>query len=196
MRYSAGMTSKVFGFIESRKMAELMLNGNSKEELTQIIEAENLFSLRDVKRLRRTVNYVYKRLTSLPREALYIIASPDIEAAKILVLIGIMKTDELFGEFVYEVYRMKLILGEKCIENRDLSDFFDDKASQSEDVSRWSESGIQKLKNCYIRNLVDAGLVIDARTKEVKQVLLSSKIEKLLSDNEMVYYLKAIKGER
>ena len=79
VRYSAGMTSKIFGFVESKKMAELMISGYSKEELTQIIEEQNLFSLRDTKRLRRTVNYVYERLTSLPEEALSIIASSDIE---------------------------------------------------------------------------------------------------------------------
>ncbi|GEM_PF-3450884 len=39
-----------------------------------------------------------------------------------------MRTDALFGEFVYEVYRMKKILGERAIENRDLNDFFDEKA--------------------------------------------------------------------
>ena len=131
VRYSAGMTSKIFGFVESKKMAELIISGYSKEELTQIIEEQNLFSLRDAKRLRRTVNYVYERLTSLPEEALSIIASSDIEVGKVLVLVGIMRTDALFGEFVYEVYRMKKILGERVIENRDLNDFFDEKANQS-----------------------------------------------------------------
>lgn len=196
VRYSAGMTSKIFGFVESKKMAELMISGYSKEELTQIIEAQNLFSLRDAKRLRRTVNYVYERLTSLPEEALSIIASSDIEVGKVLVLVGIMRTDVLFGEFVYEVYRMKKILGERAIENRDLNDFFDDKANQSDEVAGWSEASVKKLKNVYIRNLVDAGLLDDAKNRNVKNIILSSKVEKMLRDNGMETYLKAVKGER
>ncbi len=196
VRYSAGMTSKIFGFVESKKMAELMAAGYSKEELTQIIEEQNLFSLRDAKRLRRTVNYVYERLTSLPKEALSIISSSDIEAGKVLVLVGIMKTDTLFGEFVYEVYRMKKILGERAIENRDLNDFFDDKANQSDEVAGWSEASVKKLKNVYIRNLVDAGLLEDAKNRTVKNIILSGKVEKMLRDNGMETYLKAIKGER
>lgn len=196
VRYSAGMTSKIFGFVESKKMAELMAAGYSKEELTQIIEEQNLFSLRDAKRLRRTVNYVYERLTSLPKEALSIISSSDIEAGKVLVLVGIMKTDTLFGEFVYEVYRMKKILGERAIENRDLNDFFDDKANQSDEVAGWSEASVKKLKNVYIRNLVDAGLLEDAKNRTVKNIILSGKVEKMLRDNGMKTYLKAIKGER
>lgn len=43
VRYSAGMTSKIFGFVESKKVAELMISGYSKEELTRIIEEQNLF---------------------------------------------------------------------------------------------------------------------------------------------------------
>ena len=196
VRYSAGMTSKIFGFVESKKMAELMISGYSKEELTQIIEEQNLFSLRDAKRLRRTVNYVYERLTSLPEEALRIISSSDIETGKVLVLVGIMSTDALFGEFVYEVYRMKKILGERAIENRDLNDFFDDKANQSNEVAGWSEASVKKLKNVYIRNLVDAGLLEDAKNRNVKNIILSSKVEKILRDNGMETYLKAVKGER
>ena len=84
VRYSAGMTSKIFGFVESKKMAELMAAGYSKKELTQMIEEQNLFSLRDAKRLRRTVNYIYERLAALPAEALSIISSSDIEAGRYL----------------------------------------------------------------------------------------------------------------
>ena len=196
VRYSAGMTSKIFGFVESKKMAELMIAGYSKEELTRIIEEQNLFSLRDAKRLRRTVNYIYERLTALPEEALSIISSSDIEAGKVLVLVGIMKTDVLFGEFVYEVYRMKKILGERAIENRDLNDFFDDKANQSDEVAGWSEVSVKKLKNVYIRNLVDAGLLEDAKNKNVRSIIISNKAEKMLRDNGMEIYLKAVKGER
>lgn len=196
MRYSAGMTSKIFGFVESKKMAELMIAGNSKEELTQIIEVDNLYSLRDAKRLRRTINYIYERLSALPDEAVHIIASSDIEVGKILVLIGIMRTDALFCEFVYEVYRMKKILGERAIENRDLNDFFDEKANQSEEVAGWSEASVKKLKNVYIRNLVDAGLLEDAKNRNVKNIILSSKVEKMLIDYDMETYLKAVKGER
>lgn len=196
MKYSAGMTSKVFAFVESKKIAELIVQGLSKDEITELITNENSFGLRDASRIKYTINYVYKRVSELPYEAIEIIASTDIENAKLLVLVGIMKTDLLFGEFVYEVYRMKLILGEKEIENRDLNEFFIEKADQSDIVSKWSEAGIKKLKNCYIRNLIDAGLIEDTKSRKVKQAFIGSKIEKILVNNDMTVFLKAIKGER
>ncbi len=196
MKYSAAMTHKVFAFVESKKMAELIVSGSTKEEIFEQVESENLFSLRDASRLKNTIGYVYERLNSLPFEALEIIASSDIEVGKLLLLIGIMKTDLLFGEFVYEVYRTKRILGEWTIENRDMNDFFDEKANQSEVVSKWSEATIKKLKTCYIKNLAEAGLVEDVKSKKVKGIILSSKVEKLLLDHDMEIYLKAVKGDR
>lgn len=196
MKYSAAMTHKVFAYIESKKMAEMIVAGKSKEEIFVEVEEENLFSLRNINRLKNTISYVYERLDSLPQEVLEIMASSDIEVGKILLLIGIMKTDVLFGEFVYEVYRMKRILGEWQIENRDMNDFFDEKANQSEVIAGWSEATIKKLKSCYIKNLAESGLIEDVRSKKIKGIILSSKVEKMLRDNGMETYLKAVKGER
>lgn len=196
MEYSAGMVSQVFAFLESKKLAELLNQGMSKEEAWKEVEENNLFQLRNATRLRRTFNYVYNRLASLPEESLKLLPVLDADSAKILVLLSIMKTDLLFFEFVYEVYRGKVLLGEKTIENRDINGFFDEKAIQSDAVSHWSEAGIQKLKNCYIKNLVDAGVLTDTKTKTINPVIINYKLEELLKANGMGTYLRVVKGER
>lgn len=138
MEYSAGMVSQAFAFVETKKTAELMTAGMSKEEIRNKVMSENLFQLKNETRLRRTFNYVYKRLESLPEGAAQLLVKVDNDNAKLLTLISIMITDKLFFEFVYEVYRGKIILGEKTIEDRDMNVFFDDKAAQSEEVSSLS----------------------------------------------------------
>ena len=116
MEYSAGMVSQVFAFVETKKTAELMTTGMSKEEIRDKVMSENLFQLKNETRLRRTFNYVYKRLESLPDGAVQLLVSVDNDNAKLLTLISIMLTDKLFFEFVHEVYREKIILGEKTID--------------------------------------------------------------------------------
>lgn len=194
--YSAGMVSQVFAFVETKKLAELLSKGLSKEEAWEKVESENLFQLRNATRLRRTFNYVYTRLASLPEEMRNLLPMIDAENAKILVLISIMKTDLLFFEFVYEVYRGKVIIGEKILDNRDMNAFFDEKARQSDIVNKWSESSIQKLKNCYIRNLADAGLLESTKTRVIQPALVNYRIEELLEKNDMRAYLNAVKGVR
>lgn len=196
MNYSAGMVSQVFAFVEAKKLAELLSKGLTKDEAWEKVESENLFQLRNATRLRRTFNYVYNRLESLPEEMMKLLPVLDAENAKILVLISIMKTDLLFFEFVYEVYRGKIIVGEKTIENRDMNTFFDEKASQSDIVSNWSESGIQKLKNCYLRNLADAGLLETTKSRVIKPALVNYRLEEMLEKYDMGTYLNAVKGER
>lgn len=196
MEYSAGMVSQVFAFLETKKLADLLNQGMSKDEAWKEVEENNLFQLRNATRLKRTFNYVYNRLSSLPGDAVKMLTSLDVDSAKILVLISIMKTDLLFFEFVYEVFRGKVLLGEKTIENRDINGFFDEKANQSDIVSNWSETGIQKLKNCYIKNLVDGGLLTDTKTRTISPTIINYKLEELLKGHGMETYLNAAKGER
>jgi len=196
MNYSAGMVSQVFAFVETKKLADLLAKGMSREEAWALVESENLFQLKNPTRLKRTFNYILNRIQSLPKELINILPVLDSENAKILVLISIMKTDMLFFEFVYEVYRGKIILGEKTIENRDLNAFFDDKANQSELVAGWSDAGVQKLKNCYIKNLVDAGLLTDTKTRMIKPALINYRLEDILRKNDMTAYLNAVLGNR
>lgn len=196
MEYSAGMVSQLFAFQESKKLAELLNQGMSKDEAWNVVEENNLFQLRNAKRLRNTFNYIYKRVSSLPQEAVARLSTLDSDSAKILVLISIMKTDLLFFEFVYEVFRGKVLLGEKTIDNRDINGFFDEKINQSDIVSNWSEASIQKLKNCYIKNLVDAGLLTDTKTRTIRPTIINYKLEELLKEKGMEIYLNAAKGER
>ena len=196
MNYSAGMVSQVFAFVEAKKLADLLSKGFTKDEAWEKVEKENLFQLRNATRLRRTFNYVYARMKSLPEEMMKLLPMLDAQNAKILVLISIMKTDLLFFEFVYEVYRGKIIVGEKTIENRDMNTFFDDKASQSDVVSGWSEAGVQKLKNCYLRNLADAGLMESTKTRVLKPALVNYRLEEMLEKYDMGTYLNAVKGVR
>jgi hypothetical protein len=194
MEYSAGMVSQVFAFVETRETARLMAAGLSMEEIWDKVETENLYQLKSPDRLKRTFRYVYKRLSSLPDGAVELLVQSDTENAKLLTLIGIMNTDRLFFEFVYEVYRGKVILGERTIDDRDMNGFFDDKISQSEEVASWSEAGIKKLKSCYLKNLADAGLIESTKTREIRHALVNYRIEELLVNNGMSAYISAVKG--
>lgn len=196
MKYSAGMVSQVFAFQETKKLADLLATGHTKEQAWEKVESENLFQLRNATRLKRTFNYVYTRLMALPEEVRNLLSGLDVDSAKVLVLISIMKTDLLFFEFVHDVYREKIIIGEKTIENRDVNSFFDEKAGQSDIVSSWSESGVKKLKNCYLKNLTDAGLLESTKSRVIKPALVNYKLEELLENYDMGTYLNAIKGVR
>lgn len=94
--YSAGMVSQVFAFVETKKTAELIVQGLSKDEIKTKVQEENLYQLKNENRLKRTFNYVYNRLSSLPEGAVELLVKVDNDNAKLLILISIMNTDKLF----------------------------------------------------------------------------------------------------
>ena len=132
MKYSAGLASTSFWFIESKKIAELILEGKSKKEIMEIAIEENIFQVETNTRIKQIVNGVYKRLNSFPKEVLECFINVDVNSAKVFVLISILKNDKLFFEFMHEVFREHILIGDLTLKNRDFDIFMDNKSFQSE----------------------------------------------------------------
>ena len=196
MEYSAGMVSRLFWLSETRKTAEYLINGRDRNKIKELAVKENIYQVRAQDRAVRIASMAFKRLESLSDNLIEQIAKGDIGTVKLLVLISIMKTDLLFFEFVHEVHRQAIILGENKITDRAINTFFDVKKAQSEVVRRWTEGSIKKLKRCYIKMLFDAGVLISATGERIITIPpVDYKLRKLLEDHNLGTYLNAITGE-
>ena len=105
MKYSAGLVSKSYWYLETKKTAQYLLDGLNRKEILNLVIKNNLYQVESEYRSKRMTNAIYTRLNSLPKVVLEAIVNSDIATSKILVLISIMKTDLLFFEFMYEVFR-------------------------------------------------------------------------------------------
>jgi len=196
MEYSAGMTTKSFWYLETKKTAKYMLSALEKNSIKKLVITENSYQTPTEYRASRIFNGIYKRLSSLDEFLLTAILNTDIATSKVLVLFAIMKTDRLFFEFMYEVFREKLILGDYILKDRDISIFFDNKKVQSEIVSKWTEATIQRLKQCYTRILYEAGLTASSSgDRHIKPANLDYKIVSHMQQNDMSAYLYAVMGD-
>lgn len=196
MEYSAGMVSCLFWFNETRKTAELLESCKDKSEIKNLAVEENIYQVSARARAIRIYGVAIKRLESLPESIAKQIVEVDISTSKLLVLISIMKTDRLFFEFVYEVYREAIILGENKITSKAIELFFDHKIYQSETVAKWSESAIKKLNQCYPKMLFEAGIL--KNTKGDKMILVPSmdyRTREMLEREGLGVYARAIMGE-
>ena len=139
-KYSAGMVSKPFWYIEFKTIMELLAHGYSYDEIKEKAVTENLFGVPKEYRAREIFNGVSRRAKSLDAEAIKLFCAADLTAKKALALIAVLKTDRLFFEFLHEVYREKILLGLPSIESSDLNAFFGDKQARSETVAAWKEA--------------------------------------------------------
>ena len=195
MEYSAGMVSRPFWYMEAKKTAKYLLDGLDRNTIKNIVISENIYQAPTEYRATQAFNAVYTRLKSLDEVLLSSIVSADVATSKVLVTISIMKSDQLFFEFMYEVFREKLILGDYTLRDRDINAFWANKKAQSEIVAGWTEATIERLKQCYTRILYEAGLTASsAGERRITPVTLDYRLCQHMRDHNMSPYLLAAQG--
>ena len=196
MKYSAGIMSASFWLLETKTTAEYMLEGLSKSEIVELALNENIYQVDSERRAKRMAGNLYRRLKDFPEELLQFFVNADVNSSKIIVLISILKNDKLFFEFMYEVFREHIILGNYTLNNSDFNIFFTNKAQQSEVIENWAEKTIKKLSSRYRIFLSEAGL-LEKEDKDYKIILpfLDFRLRELLVENDFEPYVKAICGE-
>lgn len=193
--YSAGLVSKLLWFNELKRTAELRVEISDIEELKKVVIRDNIYQINNIERVTRIFNYCIKRLDDLDSELTALLINGDTTDSKIITLISTMQHEKILFDFVYEVYREKIMLGDYEITEKDMKVFMDYKVSQSKEVARWSESSIAKISQTILKMLSESGLVIqDVRRRTIEKPLMSLRLEKYLKENMLAYY-KAIMGE-
>ena len=197
MEYSAGNVSNLLWFIEMRETVKL-LQYNDVETVGKKVLEENIYRQKTEKRAKREFNCIRRRIEALPDCFVKEMIVSDVDMAKLITLISAMATDLLLFEFVYEIYREKLIMDEMIVADADLNVFFNRKARQSDVIAGWSDSAVRKLKQTYCKYLQEAGL-LQAPVKNMRKVIrpyMDLKLRDMLLDNKMEKYLYALTGEQ
>jgi hypothetical protein len=195
--YSAGMVKMSFWFSEFRKVIQLLNEGRTWEEIKYQSLEDNLFGAPTNARAKQILTTVTDRVKSLDEGFYRLFESSDISTQKIISLIAIMETDTLFFDFVYEVYREKLILGSNTLADSDLGIYFKNKQVQSDKVAGWTDNTLKRLGACYKTLLMEAGMIdrsLGERT--MLKPILDIGLERKLKDTGMELVLKSLTGVR
>ena len=195
--YSAGMVKLSFWFAEFRKVLELLSSGKTLPEIKQMNVQGNIFSAPTQARAIQIFNTVSTRVKGLDSSFYAVFAKSDISTQKFIALIAVMQTDSLFFDFVYEVYREKLILGIDELADSDVGIFFKNKQLQSEKVAKWTDYTLKRLGTCYKTMLMESGLIDQGTgTRKILKPILDKDLEECLKINGMETTLRALTGVR
>lgn len=193
--YSAGLVSQSFWFIEMKKFINLINNGKSEEEIKRICIEENIFGAAKEYRAKRIYGYIRNRAEKLDRKLLDIFCTSDLATQKIINLIAVIKSDRLFFEFMFEVYREKIILGIPIIEASDVNIFFKNKETQNKVITLWTDTTKRRLRSIYFNYLTEANLLASAdKKKTITPPILDMVLEQHLNVNGDGVIVKAIAG--
>jgi hypothetical protein len=195
--YSAGAVKFSFWFAEFRKVISLLRSGKSFEEIKKLSAEENIFSASTVARGAQILSTVSLRVKSLSEGFYYFFESSDLTSQKLIVLIAIMNTESLFFDFVYEVFREKLITGDTLLADSEVRVFFLNKQRESEKVAGWTDETISRLQKSYKLYMSEAGLIDHGiGDRKIIKPLLHDSLIKLLRDSDMELILNALTGVR
>lgn len=161
------------------------------DEIKLLNIKENIFSAPTTAKATQIFNSVSTRVKGLDESFYKLFAESDIATQKIITLIAVMNTDSLFFDFVYEVFREKLIIGSNTLKDSDVRIFFRNKQLQSEKVAGWQDYTAHRLGTCYKTMLMEAG-VTDRSSgyRKLLRPILDISLENCLKDHGTITGMK------
>lgn len=192
-KYTADLVNKGFWFTEFRKTIELVNEGKTNAEIKSMQKSENVYLAPSEDTGRRMASTITKRIDHLPEEVVSQYFSFNLETQRIVNLLATIKVNQLFFEFMYEIYREDRIIGKKELADSSLRVFFKNKAEQNEKVASFTDATIKRLSGAYKTYLREAGLLEETTDTYIPPVI-DIQLEALLKTPEWEPYYKAIMG--
>lgn len=195
--YSAGAVSKPFWYVEFKKIMNLLNQGMSYEEIRTKVLEENLFDVAKEYRAKEIYGAVTRRARVLDEQGIALFCNSDMTTMKLMVLIAIMQTDRLLAEFMHEVYREKVMVGDFELRDADFNAFFKRKQDQDEGMAGWKDYTLKKLRNSYLNYLVEGGLISrNGDTKTLTPPLLTEELKAYLRQTGLGACISIFTGVR
>jgi hypothetical protein len=196
LEYKSTIKSRPFLFKETKKAAYLINKGFKDFEIKDKAKNDNIFQVNTEARRSEIASIVLQRLKAIDDFLIEKIVNGEIGTSKQVVIYAIMKTDRLFFEFMYEVFREKMLLGDFTLQDKDFNIFFERKKEQSERVASWTDYTFYKLKQVYIRILFEAGFIKDQKKdREIVKPIIGEDVAYHLKEIGDTKYLNALIGE-
>lgn len=182
--YRASVTREPLLFYEMRTTARLLSDGVSDDEAIDQIVAENLFQYPTERSVRRMARACVTRLRNMKdNEMITAIAGQPQDVSKQLCLYAMMKQHRLVLDFMLTVIAEKYRQQNYAFSKIDLNVFFLRLQEQDDGVATWSDSTITKLKQIFVRMLVDTEYLDDIKADHINPVLASSILENAIRSN-------------
>lgn len=186
-KYTSAIKKTPYKYYIAKKIADLIYKGLDRIEVYNECFSNNLIQVDSLERRREVTNVIYDRLILLDKYLLEQFLYGDIVTSKFILVYATAKSDSLFLDFLFEVYREALLNEKQYISLDDFDLFFLGKKENNSTVNSWGAYTIDQLGKGYRNILVESGL----GKREKRNIL----VHKILIHPEVINHLKLIKDE-
>lgn len=192
-KYSTNLTGAGFLFYEIKLVSKLLNEGLGEKDVKAKIVEENLFQYRKVSSVKRVLPTLFRRANLLGKELRNMLIGEDSSIGRLINLYGIMEEDLLFKEFMLEVIKEKYNRNNLFIELKDINSFFDQKGEENEDFVKYKEGTKNKLRQVFLKILVEAGILKDQNSGKLNRIFLDPYLVEILKENKGQYFIDIFK---
>lgn len=179
--YNGGLTREQFLFYEIRIVARLICEGKSRDEIIEVIAADNLFQYPTERMIKTIARACFRRIDALDsNELVLLLADASAEVARQINLYAIMCENSIVYDFMTDVIGTKYRTQEYEFTQKDVNLFFMELAEKVPAVNDWSEATIKKLKQVLVRCLIECEYLESPRSQTLLPVYLFPELENVL----------------
>lgn len=194
-KYSAGAVKYGFWFAEFTTVLLWTLAGDDDPTIKRRIIDDNFFELTSLDRRQSLANRILLRIHAIPQSLQTIFFSLDVDNQRLVVLLSIMKTDLMFEAFMLDCFKDAVVLGDEVLQDYELDGFFSNLQATREDVAKWQDKTILRLKNTIKNYLRASGIARTERNQLILQrPLLDTRLISILKDQGNDNYIIALTG--
>ena len=144
MEYRA-ITAENFYLIEMRNTCKFILENEPKEDLKNLLKANNILETVSESNFSKKFNTINKRLKSLTDNLKKQIVDADLASARFINLYSILCNERFILEFLEEVLKEKYDNYDYYIKESDFSNYMETKSEQSKVIESWTVEGKKKM---------------------------------------------------
>lgn len=178
--YKATITREQFLFLETRIIARLQIEGNSKKEILDRCISENLLEMPTEKSIAVLTRSILRKLDCVDEGIVKLIATADIEIAKQANLYAMMCFNRIVWDFMIHVIGRKYETFDLTFAKSDVNLFFKSLQEQNEQIASWSDSTVERIKNILIKMLCETEYLDSIKSETLNPVYLDDSIKEII----------------
>lgn len=195
-KYRTALMNRPFMYIESKRIAEMMLQGKTEEERRYEAIELNAIQMPSLDRRKTSYKEISHRLSFLDEHLLEKFISSDADTSKAILAFAILQSDQLYYEFMREIYLEKILLLQKDLAKKEVINFLYKKGEQSEVVAKWADATKERLAVGFIQMMRESGFIVSNHEEhQVKRPLINQGVREYLRKNGIKPVVEILLGE-
>ena len=170
MRYKADITAGALKLPESRRIADLLLQGTDEAGWKEAMYDQNILQARNPATARRLTMLIRGRLGLMGADLWKLVRDGTSLVATHACLAAAVKHSPLLGDFLDLVVREQYRCYAEALSNKLWDDYLDGCRERDPEMPQWNESTIARLRSSVFQMLAQAGYIENTRSLKLQTV--------------------------